>query len=281
MHATDADIWSNRSPKCPGSAWRHCLNLAIQAPSLLNTQPWRFHVHAGGVDVFTDPQRRLDAIDPRGREMVLSVAAAIFNLRVGVLALGRQPLVAAIPDPAQTNLLARVTLGPSVQPDRLVRALAQAIPKRHTSRVPFADTAVPPEVLTGLADAAHVEGCGLAEADDIGRMLVLGLVRRAEQKLHAEPRYRAAVARWAGPAGARDGVSPEEFGPLDALDEMPIRILGWISRARTVSGHALSRSQSLRCYTPAATRHTSGCKPARHCSGCCSRQRCTDCPPHP
>jgi hypothetical protein len=189
--------------------------------------------------------------------MVLGVAAAIFNLRVAMLAHGRQPLVAALPEPTQTNLVARVTLGPSVQPDRMMRALAQAIPERHTSRLPFADTIVPTDVLAGLADAAHVEGCGLAEADDIGRMLVLGLVRRAEQKLRAESSYRAALARWTGPAvGAREGVSSEEFGPWDALEEMPIRDLGLVhpgaNRQRT---HFESKPTITVLYTNGDTAH--------------------------
>jgi nitroreductase len=229
MDQTDEDVWSEGSAKSPGSAWLECLGLAVLAPSLLNTQPWRFHVHAGGVDVFTDPGRQLEAVDPRGREMVLSVAAAIFNLRVAMLAHGRQPLVAALPEPEQADLLARVTLGPPVEPDQTVRSLAQAVSQRRTSRQPFADAAVPAEALADLAAAAQAEGGGLAVADDIGRMLVLGLVRRAEQKLRADPNYPAVLARWTGrEAGAYEGVSPEEFGPWSAVEELPLRDFGLV-----------------------------------------------------
>jgi nitroreductase len=229
MDQTDEDAWSDGSAKSPGSAWLECLGAAVLAPSLLNTQPWRFHVQAGGVDVFADLSRRLEAVDPRGREMVLSVGAAIFNLRVAMLAHGRQPLVAALPQPEQEDLLARVTLGPPVQPDQTVRALDQAISRRRTSRQPFADVSIPAEVLADLAAAAQVEGGGLAVADDIGRMLVLGLVRRADQKLRADPSYPVVLARWTGQEpGGYEGVSPEEFGPWSALEELPLRDFGLV-----------------------------------------------------
>ncbi len=64
------------------------LATAGRAPSLHNTQPWRFRVRGNGLDLYADPDRRLRAIDPDGREMLISCGAALFGLRLGIRHLG-------------------------------------------------------------------------------------------------------------------------------------------------------------------------------------------------
>src|SRR6478735_8471342 len=63
----------------------HALSAAVDgamlAPSLHNSQPWEFTVHADGLDVRADRTRHLTSIDPSGRELVQSVGAALFNAR--------------------------------------------------------------------------------------------------------------------------------------------------------------------------------------------------------
>ena len=53
---------------------------AVRAPSLHNSQPWRFEPHDGGVDVFADRDRQLPVTDPAevrridpAREMLVSM----------------------------------------------------------------------------------------------------------------------------------------------------------------------------------------------------------------
>src|SRR5262245_5767701 len=73
----------------PGAALRECLTAAAAAPSIHNTQPWLFRPRGDAVDVLADRRRRLATLDPEGREMFVSVGAAVFNLRVAVRAHGR------------------------------------------------------------------------------------------------------------------------------------------------------------------------------------------------
>src|SRR6266545_2243593 len=61
-----------------------CVQAAVAAPSLHNSQPWRFRIRNGGVDVYADRTRQLEVIDPSGRELLISVGAAVFNLRVAI-----------------------------------------------------------------------------------------------------------------------------------------------------------------------------------------------------
>src|SRR5689334_11811216 len=83
-----------------GAAWRRVLMAAVAAPSIHNSQPWRFRLHMGAVDVLLDRERQMHVADPSGRELTLSVGAAVFNLRVAMLAGGRQPILTTWPDPA-------------------------------------------------------------------------------------------------------------------------------------------------------------------------------------
>src|SRR6266536_4630476 len=87
------------------------LATAGRAPSLHNTQPWRFRVRGNGLDLYADPDRRLRAIDPDGREMLISCGAALFGLRLGIRHLGYRAAVELLPDPGHPSLLARVRLG--------------------------------------------------------------------------------------------------------------------------------------------------------------------------
>lgn len=210
-----------------GPVMRACLEAATQAPSIHNSQPWLFRPRAGGIDVLADPRRRLHAIDPRGRELLISVGAAILNLRVAILGHGRTPVLRVFPDPAQPDCVARVVVGPVTVPDPTVRALLDAIPRRHTNRRPFSGIAVPGPVIDELAGAAAAEGATLAIADPVGRDAILALVGTADGWQRAEAGYRDELTTWTlTDIGRRDGVPPQAFGPRDRHDGLPLRDFG-------------------------------------------------------
>lgn len=216
-----------------GPALQDCLRAAIAAPSIHNMQPWRFVPQERGVDVFVDPTRRLDFIDPDGREVMISLGACLFNLRVAVMARGRLPLVRLLPDPDRRALVARVTFGPPTAVSSTVRSLRAAIPRRHTNRRPFTRVSVPEEVLTELVTAASVEGGRLSIAEPGARDAVLSLVRLAERRAHYEPGYLKELGEWTAPTPhRRDGVPQEAYGPWSAMEMIPIRDFGLVEPAR-------------------------------------------------
>jgi nitroreductase len=212
---------------------RACLEAAIAAPSIHNTQPWRFRVHDGVVDVLTDHHRRLTVLDPSGRELMISVGAAVLNLRVAMLVHGRMPVLRLRPDPAEPDLAARVAPGPAIAPPDTARLLARAIPHRHTNRRPFNNIPVPHEVMTDLASAARAEGAHLIPANPPARDAVLSVVRTAEHRRRNDTAYWNELSQWTRDVPhRRDGVPPEAFGPWDALEIVPIRDFGLIQPAR-------------------------------------------------
>jgi nitroreductase len=202
-----------------------CIAAAVAAPSLHNSQPWRFRIRDGGVDVYADRRRNLAVLDPSGRELMISVGAAVFNLRVAIRHQGRVPELRLRPDETRPDLAARVTAGPTAGPDAVVDALAGAIPRRHTNRRPFAPAVVPAAVLDELTAAAHLEGASLHVADPVRRNAILSLTETAERRLRAHGAYRAELAQWTTPH-RRDGIPPRSFGPPDARGALPLRDFG-------------------------------------------------------
>ena len=212
----------------PGPLLAECLEAAIAAPSVHNTQPWLFRLRDGGVDVLADRSRQLGVIDPQGREVAISVGAAVFNLRVAMLARGRLPILRPLPYPDRPAVLARVSPGPIAnRRSDTAHLLAEAIPRRRTNRQPFEDTPVPAPVLADLAVAAKAEGAMLHVLDEERRNAVFGLVRTAENRRRWDAGYQAELSRWAHrEPGRRDGVPPEAFGPWPVLESVPIRDFG-------------------------------------------------------
>lgn len=104
------------------------ITTAARAPSVHNTQPWRFGVGRSGVELYCDPRRKLRA-DPLGREMIISCGAALFGLRLAVRGLGYLPVVELLPDPSRSRLLARVGMGAAAPVTRAERRMLEAV--RH------------------------------------------------------------------------------------------------------------------------------------------------------
>jgi nitroreductase len=207
-----------------GSAISACLQAAIAAPSIHNSQPWLFRPHGTTIDVLVDGRRQLEVTDPDRHEMYVSVGAALLNLRIAMLAAGRRPLLRLLPDPAQPDLAATVAVGPAMPVTPDIRALAEAIPRRQTNRRPFGSTPIPQSVLDAVTAAARAEGGNLVVVDPATRSAVLSLARTAEHRQRSDPRYRAELAEWTT-AGARrgDGVPPAAFGPRPELAALPLR----------------------------------------------------------
>ena len=217
----------------PGRVLRACLVAATEAASVHNTQPWRLHSRDGGVDLQLDRNRRLDVIDPTGRAAVMSVGAALLNLRVAVRDHGRTPVLRLRPTYDRAGVLARVAIGVPVGHSETARQLARAIPRRHTNRRPFTDVPIPVEVRAELVAAAAAEDATLSFLDASSTSTVLALVRTAENRWRHDPRYWAELDRWTrGLADRRDGVPAAAFGPRPEHDSIPLRDFGLSTASR-------------------------------------------------
>jgi nitroreductase len=219
----------------PDETLRLCLLAATAAPSIHNTQPWLFRLRHGAVEVLVDRRRHLRSLDPIEREMHVSVGAAVFNLVLALRARGWTAEAELAPIDATAllddrvagfaHVAARVVVVRPAPASPTVRALAEAIPRRHTNRRPFLDRPVPTSIMADLTAAAAAEGARLVTADTPLRQAVLSLTRTAERRQREDPDYLAELRRWtSGPApDRRDGVPRQALGPRDADAALPLR----------------------------------------------------------
>ncbi|MFG2823322.1 Acg family FMN-binding oxidoreductase [Kitasatospora sp. NPDC048365] len=206
---------------------RLIVEAASAAPSLHNSQPWRFRPTADldGLLVYADPGRAVPATDPDGRALHLSVGAAVFNLRAAAAHLGRGAAVRLCPDPADQGLLAAVDLtgDPAGPGPRLVPELYEAIARRHSSRQPFTNRDVPETVVGELMAAAEAEDVHLAVLEEAGARRVLELTAEAELRTSADLQRQAETRGWLRAEPSTDGIPLAALGPLDHDARVPMR----------------------------------------------------------
>ncbi|MGP4047661.1 Acg family FMN-binding oxidoreductase [Streptomyces sp. 2A115] len=204
------------------------VSAAVAAPSIHNTQPWRFRLDPDTVtlEIRAVADRGLRHIDPTGRALHLSVGCAVLNLRVAVAHFGREPVTRLLPRPDEPDLLATVRFGGTTASSSTPH-LYDALWHRHSSRFPYSERPLPTAVLAELAEAAHSEGALLSRPGPTETDRLLQLTREAEHRNTADPDRAAESRRWVhDPNDAALGMPPGTLGTQDFRDRIPMRDFG-------------------------------------------------------
>jgi nitroreductase len=214
-----------------GEALGRAAAAAGRAPSILNTQPWRWRLEPDRLDLFAERSRRLPVTDPQGRMLTISCGAALHHARTALAAAGWAVHVVRLPDPDQPDLLATVAVtGPAPVSVASTR-LAEAIPARHTDRRPVSETPLLDEHLNAIVAAARAEAN--LHVLTHGQVPALATaVSRAAAVQADDPRVRAELAYWTG-ASAPTGTGL----PVDVLPDHPAQT--------TVPGRDFGRTGTL------------------------------------
>ncbi|GAA0725138.1 hypothetical protein GCM10010199_35300 [Dactylosporangium roseum] len=191
------------------------------APSIHNSQPWRFRRTAHGIDVLVDRDRVLPVGDPDGRAARLSCGAAAGNLLLALAVAGAPGTYVLGRDDALVRLTPAAHRPATPQEQRLFRAIR----RRHTNRHPFADQPVEPGVTARLTEAARLENGWLDfVVGDQAIDALAALIREADNRLNADPRYVAELRAWTRVAdGAVEGVGRQAGGPAPHPAELMAR----------------------------------------------------------
>jgi hypothetical protein len=207
---------------------------ASLAPSVHNTQPWRFVAAPHALEIHIDPQRQLNFLDPDGRQMYLSCGVAAEFARLAVRFLGLACTVRLLPDPSHETLVAKLIIGFHEPITLSEQRLIEAIPRRYTDRGPYTDEPVSRLALQRMREAANERHCWLRvleHTDD--RLAVIRLLQEAEEAEAAEADYREEILQWQRPGSAGDGIPIDDANDWDdqhRVSDVPLRDFGGFGR---------------------------------------------------
>lgn len=202
------------------------------APSIHNTQPWRWVVRGARLELFAVSERQLRAQDPDGRMLLVSNGAALHHAQVALDAEGWGYTVERPGSLDAGAPLAVITAGERRAPEAEAVRHLQMLQVRRTDRRTVRDEPVPEAVLDELVKAAEQSG---ARLHLLGRDQVLDLavaVERAQSAESADERARAELAGWVGGeradgTGIPSSALPAEV-PLTTVAERDFQALGTV-----------------------------------------------------
>ncbi|MCA4749140.1 NAD(P)H nitroreductase, partial [Mycobacteroides abscessus] len=186
------------------------IQLACRAPSLHNTQPWRWIVDlgasAGDLHLYLDRTRCVTRTDGAGREAIISCGAALDHFRVAMASAGWMTRIERIPDPDNPDHLATITFSPRAVVVVGDRRRADAILQRRTDRLPFE---TPPNwsqfarmLNTVIADRAVL----LDVIDDVMRPRLADASALSDALRIYDSAYQTELDWWTAPFTLEDGV---------------------------------------------------------------------------
>lgn len=186
------------------------LGYAVLAPSGHNTQPWLFDIHDDAIWLYADTSKDVPALDPKGREQMMSCGAALFHLRVSARHAGITPVVERFPDGYDEDRpapVARFQLGTPEPPSVAEEQLFSAIRRRRTHREEFSSLPVPAADREALASAAREEGAALTFVEGLNaRRQLHDMVLQANDTMMSDPAVRRELAAWTSRPGDEEGV---------------------------------------------------------------------------
>ena len=208
---------------------KDAVDRACRAPSLHNSQPWRWVTEGNVLHLFSDPMRIGHSTDSTGREVIISCGAALGHLRVAMTAKGFQANIERFPNPNNPDHLASVYFSPMEFVTDAHRALAQAIDRRRTDRLPFAPPSRWDSFEPVLRDAVDPSLAMLTVIADDSRPRLAEASRLTEQLRRYDTSYHTELQWWVSQLDSSQGipttsrVSDAEAHQLDvSRDFLPV-----------------------------------------------------------
>ena len=240
---------------------QNAVTQACRAPSLHNSQPWRWVAESATLRLFADRGRLLQAADPSGRELLLSCGAALDHFRVAMAAAGWDAYTHRFPNVAEPDHLATLDFARNPMPSDAQRQRADAILRRRTDRLPFAVPRNWAALESQLRSAIGADDVQLDVVPDDARQQLAEASRLTEDLRRNDPTYQSELRWWTSPFELDQGVPPSsrvagsEAGRVDVARSFPTAGYGGRrpqvqedhSKIVVLSTHDDDRVDVLRC----------------------------------
>jgi nitroreductase len=212
---------------------KSALMLAARAPSVHNSQPWRWRVGEESVHLYADPDLLLPHTDPEARDFMMSCGTALNHCQLAFAALDWQSKVHRFPNPDDPNHLAAMTLRryPATEVDV---ALAAAIPRRRTDRRHYSSWTVPQGDIAMMGARAARAGVMLRRVDALANLK--RLITEAAARHAADHDYLTELAAWSGRYASTAGVPARNTPEPDFNALLPARSFSGAVLTQTPDG---------------------------------------------
>jgi len=183
------------------------------APSIHNTQPWRWRLHSDTLDLGVDPARLLDVTDSDHRLAIMSCGTALHHALVSLAADGWQVTTTRTPDSGPAGHLATMHVGGRIAIEPAAVALLRATGLRYTDRRPAPGARIDADKVRSIAVATEAQGASLRL---LGPQQAFDLARAADRAFRTETAdgaWQAELQQWVGGARPLDTGLPATVIP--------------------------------------------------------------------
>ncbi|MFD6397438.1 Acg family FMN-binding oxidoreductase [Nocardia sp. NPDC060249] len=187
---------------------RAAIRLGCRAPSVHNTQPWRWVFDGTRLHLLRDTDRQLTAADPHGRQAVISCGAVLDHVRTAFAAEGWRTDTLRLPDPTRPDLLATIEFRRWPDPPVGVFRRAEAIDRRYTDRLPMNEPLGWGSVRLALDDLVSAHEVTLDVLDEGARARLSLASEQSDALRRYDMGYQAELRWWAGHPGTPEGIPP-------------------------------------------------------------------------
>jgi hypothetical protein len=181
------------------------VELACRAPSLHNSQPWRWVATPAAVDLFTDLHRVVRSTDSSGREAIISCGAVLDHFRTATAAHGWRTQIEEFPNPNRLEHLASIYFTPLEYVTQSSRDRADAISRRRSDRLPFGPPRDWQSFETTLRIAFGSDLVAVEVLADSARLLLLEASRLTESLRRDDDYYHRELHWWTAPFRISEG----------------------------------------------------------------------------
>jgi nitroreductase len=152
LDAYNASVAATRTALSERPEIEDLIRYATLAANGHNTQPWRFRVGTGRIDILPDFSRRTPVVDPDDHHIFVSLGCAAENLTLAAAARGHRGEI-SFDSANDGSVVFAFTQGP-----RMGSAMFDAIPQRQSTRADYDGKAVSAADLQLLSGAATIAG---------------------------------------------------------------------------------------------------------------------------
>jgi hypothetical protein len=235
--------------------------LACRAPSVHNSQPWRWVAEDAGLHLFVDRCRWVHSADRSGREAIISCGAVLDHLRIAMVAAGWQAHIERFPNPNNRDHLASLEFSPLEFVTDAQRKRTEAILQRRTDRLPLGRPTYWASFEPVLRSSVDESVAMLDVLSDDVRPQLVEASQLTEALRSDDASYHAELQWWTSPFALYEGVPPDALASdseqqrVDVARDFPSRshldrrvdvAVDW-SKVLVLSTAEDTRTDVLRC----------------------------------